>query len=129
MVSETKIDDNFPFGNFLIDVVNPRFRLDLDSKCDVIMLYVRKNIPSNLLKRDKEHIEGIYVELNLWNKNHLIKCSYDPRKTMIKNHLATLSNSLGLHSSKQKMSILGDFNVGIDPPHMNYFCETYNLTN
>ena len=50
MVSETKIDDNFPFGNFLIDVVSPRCRLDLDLKCDVIMLYVWKNIPSNLLK-------------------------------------------------------------------------------
>ena len=53
----------------------------------------------------------------------------NPRKTMIKNHLVTLSNSLGLHSSKQKLSILGDFNVGIGPPHMSSFCETYNLTN
>ena len=27
------------------------------------------------------------------------------------------------------MLILGDFNVGIDEPHMKSFCETYNLTN
>ena len=49
---------------------------------------------------------------------------------MIKNHLATLSNFLDLHSSKyKKMLILGDFNIGIDEPHMKSFCETYNLTN
>ena len=27
------------------------------------------------------------------------------------------------------MLILGDFNIGIDEPHMKSFCETYNLTN
>ena len=49
---------------------------------------------------------------------------------MIKNHLATLSNFLDLHSSKyKKMLILGDFNIEIDEPHMKSFCETYNLTN
>ena len=44
---------------------------------------------------------------------------------MIRNHLATSSNFLDLHSSK--MLILGDFNVVIDEPHMESFCETYNL--
>ena len=49
---------------------------------------------------------------------------------MIKNHLATLSNFLELHSSKyKKIMILGDFNVGIDELHMKFFCETYNLPN
>ena len=49
---------------------------------------------------------------------------------MMKNHLATLSNFLELHSSKyKKIMILGDFNVGIDEVHMKFFCEAYNLTN
>ena len=49
---------------------------------------------------------------------------------MIKNHLAILSNFLDLHSSNhKKMLILGDFNVGIDEPHIKPFGETYNLTN
>ena len=49
---------------------------------------------------------------------------------MIKNHLATLSNFLDLHSSKyKKMLILGDFNIEIDEPHMKSLCETYNLAN
>ena len=94
------------------------------------MLYIREDIPSNLLATDKEHIESLYVELNLRNEKYLINCSYNPHKTMIKNHLATLSNFLDLHSSKyKKMLILGDFNIEIDEPHMKSFCETYNLTN
>ena len=60
----------------------------------------------------------------------MINCSYNRHKTMIKNQLATLSNILDLHSSKyEKMLILGDFNVGIDEPHIKSSCEIYNLTN
>ena len=32
------------------------------------MLYVRDDIPSNLLATDKEPIESLYVELNLRNE-------------------------------------------------------------
>ena len=130
MISETKIDDSFPIGNFLIHGFSPPYRLDRDSKGGGIMLYIREDIPSNLLATNKEPIESLYVELNLQNEKYLINCSYNPHKTTIKNHLATLSNFLVLHSSKyKKMLILGDFNVGIDETHMKFFCETYNLTN
>ena len=74
------------------------------------MLYIREDIPSNLLATDKEHIGSLYVELNVRNEKYLINCSYNPHKTMIKNHLATLSNFLELCSSKyKKMLILGAF--------------------
>ena len=130
MVSETKVGDSFPIGNFLIHGVSPHNRLDRDSKGGRIMLYIREDVPSNLLATDKEPIESLYVELNLRNKKYLISCSYNPHKTMIKNHLATLSNFLDSYSSKyKKMLILGDFNVGIDEPHMKSFCVTYNLKN
>ena len=49
---------------------------------------------------------------------------------MIKSHLTTLSNFLDLQSSKyEEMLILVHFNVGIDEPHMQSICETYDLTN
>ena len=94
------------------------------------MLYIREDIPSNLLATGKEPIESVYVKLNLQNEKYLINCSYNLYKTMIKNDLATLSNFLDLHSSKyKKMLILGDCNVEIDEPHMKSFCGTHNLTN
>ena len=115
MVSETKVDDSFPIGNFIIHSFSPPYRLGRVSKGGGIMLYIREDIPSNLLATDKEPIESVYVELNLRNEKYLINCSYNPHKTMIKNHLASLSHFLILHSSKYKrMLILGYFSVGID---------------
>ena len=94
------------------------------------MLYLREDIPSNLLATDKKPTKSLCVELNIRNEKYLINCSYNPHKIMIKNHLATLSNFLDLHSSKyKKMLILGDFNVGTDERHMKSFCETCHLTN
>ena len=29
----------------------------------------------------------------------------------------------------EKKLILGDFNTGVDDPHIKLFCETYNLAN
>ena len=80
------------------------------------MLYVREDIPSNLLATDeKNHIESFYVELNLRNEKWLINCSYNPNKTMICNHLDALSTYLDLYSTTyEKILILDNFNAGIE---------------
>ena len=64
IVSETKIDDSFPIGNFLIHDFSLPYRLHRDSKGGGIRLYIREYIPSSLLATDKEPIESLYVELN-----------------------------------------------------------------
>ena len=130
MVSETKIDNSFPVGNFVIDGFSTPYRLARDDNGGGIMLYVREDIPSNLLATDeKNHIESFYVELNLRNQKWLINCSYNPNKTMICNHLDALGTYLDLHSTTyEKILILGHFNVGIEEQHMKAFCDNYNLT-
>ena len=73
MVFETKIDDSFPVGNFVIDGFSTHYRLDRDSNGGGIMLYVREDIPSNLLATDgKNHIESFYVELNPCNEKSIV---------------------------------------------------------
>ena len=69
MISETKIDDSFPIANFLIDGFSQPYRIDRNSSGGGIMLYVREDIPSNLLKIEFLPIEGFYVELKLRSKN------------------------------------------------------------
>ena len=59
MLSETKIDDSFPIGHFLIHGFSST---DHDSKDDGIMLHIREDILSNLLTTEKEPIESPYVE-------------------------------------------------------------------
>ena len=92
------------------------------------MLCVREDIPSNLLKVESLPIEGFYVELKLRSENWLINCSYNPNT--IGNHLETLSDFLDFHSSSyNNIIILGDFNVGVEEPHMKTFSENYSPQN
>ena len=67
MISETKVDDSFPLGNFLKDGFSKPYRLDHNSLGGGILLYVRENIPANLLEVEIKPSEGFYVETNLRN--------------------------------------------------------------
>ena len=128
MISETKIDESFPKGTFLIDGFSSTYRLDRDLKFGGIMLYVRADIPSNLLALEDKPIESLFIELNLQNTKILMNYSYNPHKSEIKKHLTALRNSLDLYSSRyDKILILGNFNVEIEAANMKSFCENYNL--
>ena len=122
LVSETKIDDSFPQGQFVIDGFNAPYRLHRNCLGGGLMLFVRDDILSNLLTIEEKPIESFYVELNLRNSKWLVNCSYNPHKK--------ISESLDLLSSDyEKMIFLGDFNVTDDEHHMKSFCENYGLKN
>ena len=70
MISEAKIDDNFPVGQFLIEGFYTPYRLDRNSNGGGILLYVREDITVAI-----NPIESFYVELNLRNNKWLINCS------------------------------------------------------
>ena len=111
-IFETKIDDSFSLGDFLIGGFSKPYKLDCDSLGGGIFLYVREDIQSNLLEVETKPIEGFYVEINLHNDKWLINCSYNPHKTTIGNHLRTLSEKLDVYSSSySNFIILGDFNI------------------
>ena len=121
MISETKIDDSFPLGNFLIGGFSKPYRLDRDSLGRGISLYVREDIPTNLIER-------FYVEMNLCKDKWLINCSYNPHKNMIGNHLRALSEKLDIYStSYDNFIILGDFNIEIEEQEIKDFCDKYSL--
>ena len=73
MNSETKIDDSFPHGNFLIGGFSKPYKLDRDSLGGGMLLCAREDIPSNLLEVETKPIEGFYVKINLHNDKWLIK--------------------------------------------------------
>ena len=82
MISEAKIDESFPKGNFLIERFSTPYRLDRDSKGGGIMLYVRADIPSSILAFEDKPIENLFIELNLQNTKILTNCSYNPLTTL-----------------------------------------------
>ena len=106
MIPETKIDDSFPVGQFLIEGFCPPYSFDRNSKGRGILLYVREGILSNLITVDISPIESFYVELNFRNNKWLINCSYKPHKSLIGNQLDAVSKTLDLHSSTYDKIIL-----------------------
>ena len=83
MISENKLDDTFPHALYhLKDFSNP-YRLDRNSHVGGILVYLRDNIPSNLVKLDQkfENFESSFIELELSKKNNwLPSYSYNPHQ-------------------------------------------------
>ena len=49
MISETKLDDSFPDGQFLIEGCHAPFRFDRNKYGEGIILYVREETPAKVL--------------------------------------------------------------------------------
>ena len=131
MISETKLDNTFPYALYhLKDFSNP-YRLDRNCHCGGILVYVRDNILYNLVKLDQnfDNFEGFFIELELSKKNKLLlSYSYNPHKGNTKQHLSNISKGLGeLNSKYHNILIIGDLNSAMSEPSLDEFCQTYNL--
>ena len=74
MLSETKLDDSFPQAQFQMSGYSMPYRLNRNQNGGGIMLYVREDIPSKLVKSNlnSEKYECILIELNLRKKSGLL---------------------------------------------------------
>ena len=83
LLSETKIYESFPIGNFLLDGFSTPNRLDRNSNGGGLMSFVREGIPSNLVEAEAKPIEGFYIELNLRNDKWLLICFKIPAEIIL----------------------------------------------
>ena len=128
MISETKIDNSFPKGQFLIKGFCEPFRIDRNIHGGGILFYVREDNPVKPLSIEPLPTECFFVEINLRKRKWLVCCSYSPHKDNISNHLQSIRKKLDLYSSNYESIILvGDFNSEINDKCMNDFFESYNL--
>ena len=67
VINETKLDDNFPTAQLLIDGYRKPYRKDRTKHGGGILVYVKEDIPSKELPRCSlpDDIEGIFFEINL----------------------------------------------------------------
>ena len=65
MVSQTKLDNSFHVGQFLIDGYGTPIRPDCGIHGRGLMLFVREDIKCKLVSMESKPIEGFYVEINL----------------------------------------------------------------
>ena len=68
MISESKVNNSFPDGQFFLDGFGTPFRLDRNRNGGGIMLFIRNEIPAEVVSIDDRPIESSYVELNFRKK-------------------------------------------------------------
>ena len=128
LISESKLDDSFPEGQFIIDGYHAPFRFDRHGNGGGLLLYVREDIPAKVLHSDFPAAESFYAEIILHKRRWLINCSYNPHKNNICRHLEVVTKTLDSYYSKyENVIFLGDFNAGVLETPMTSFCESYNL--
>ena len=76
------------------------FRFDHNKNGGVKLLYVRKDIPTKIVRHDFPSVERFFVEIILYKNKWLINCSNNPNKSNIKNHLEIISKALDAFSTK-----------------------------
>ena len=131
LISETKINDTFPTGQFLINGYQLPLRFDRNGNKGGLLLYTGDHIPCKKLNLDfNPVIEVIAIEINLKKRKWLLIGSYNPQKDRIRNHLNSIGNVLNdLCLKYENFILIGDFNSEIDEDAMSIFCTTYNLKN
>ena len=117
MISETKIDESFPLGQFKVNGFNAPFRLDRNINGGGIILFVQEDIPAKLIASQTPPVEGLYVEVKLWKQKWLISCSYNPNKSM-----GALAKNM-YSSTYESFIFLGDFNAGIEQQYSSWGCQ------
>ena len=131
LISETKLDKSFPPAQFIIKGYSDPYRLDRNNKGGGLLLYIREDIPSKLLKINLvSEEECMFVELNLRQRKWLFICSYNPNKRNTKAHLSFLSKNIDSLSAKYSHFLLmGDLNCEMTDYQLEEFCANYCLKN
>ena len=84
LISETKLDDSFPSGQFKICGFSMPYRYERNSMGGGLLLYIRDDIPTKPLKHDfGTNIEYLSIEINLRKRKWFFNGSFNPHKSKI----------------------------------------------
>ena len=127
MISETKIGNSYPSEQFMLNGFSKPYRLDRTDHGGGLLLYVRQDIPSSLVKSEESY-EAIFVEATINKKKWLISFSYNPNEKNTQEHLKKLETSLDRLARRfNNLLVIGDLNCEIDKHNMPDFCESFDL--
>ena len=132
MVSETKLDDTFPFNQFEIEGYSQQFRLDRNCHGGGIIIYVRDHIPCKKINSHSlpRNVECMFIEITLGITTWLLVGGYNPKRENISYFLNHISKGIDKNlSSHENLLVLGDFNCPLSANEMKDFCETYDFVN
>ena len=119
ILTETKLDVTFPEKQFIIPGYKKPYRKDRNGNGGGVMIYVREDIPSDILLKHNIHknVEAIFVEINLRKNKILIVGTYHSTNTKYGTSDDIFFNQIGLaidfYSKYDKFLLAGDFNVNV----------------
>ena len=129
VISEAKLDESFPNGQFTIPGYALPCRLDRNQFGGGIIVFLPEIIPSRVLSFNKS-IESLFIKLNFCKKKWLLCCTYNPNKNNVSSHLVLLRRSLDLYSAEyEHFIIVGDLNTEVTQTSMKVFCDSYEFKN
>ena len=132
ILTETKIDQSFPENQFLIKGYSKPFRLDRNEHGGGIMVYVREDIPSKLLKKHtfNSDIEGMFIEINIRKAKWLLFSAYHPPSQNMEYFLESVSLGLDKYLSDfDRIILAGDFNIQESDSKFQNFLGKYSFMN
>ena len=131
VITETKLDDTFPLGQFYVEGFTMPYRLDSNRNGGGVIIYVREDIPSKILEKHKlpQDVEGMFVELNFRKIKWLLFGTYHPPSQNDQYYFEALDKALDCYSSYDRIVLIGDFNSEDHETCMETFLYQHNLTN
>ena len=132
MISETKVDDTFPTGQFKIEGYSKPIRLNRNHHGGGIMFFVRDDLPCHELKCRElpSDVECTFLEMRIRQSKWLIVGGYNPHKENISYFLSHVGREMDNFLAKyENFLLLGDWNAAVTEKEMREFCETYHLEN
>ena len=132
MVSETKVDDTYPTGQFKIEGYSKPIRLDRNRHGGGLIIFSRDDLACHELKSHElpSNVECTFLEMRIRQSKWLIVCGYNSHKNNISYFLGHVGRELDKYLPKyENLLLLGDWNSAVTEVEMREFCETYNLEN
>ena len=135
VITETKLDHTFPEKQFLIPGYKKPYRRDRNKHGGGVMIYVREDIPSDILLKHKirENIEAIFLEINLRKTKLLLGGTYHSTHETYgakdEEYFQQMGLVLDVYSSYDKFLLAGDFNVREGDDTLDEFMEEYHAKN
>ena len=132
MVSETKVDESYPNGQFEIEGYSKPIRLDRNCHGGGFMIFPREDLPCHELKSHElpSDIECKFLELRIRQSKWLVVAGYNPHKEKISYFLRNVGKELDKYlTNYENLLMLGDWNSSVTEKAMTEFCEMYNLEN
>ena len=107
VITETKLDNTFLTSQFMIQGFSEPYRIDRNRYGGGVMIYIREDIPSRLLKKHNfpVDIEGMFIEINLRKTKWVHFGSYHPPSQPDNYYFDSVSNALYLYNQHYQKKV------------------------